>query len=271
MIVRALAFLILGATCALVAACTSAGGSTGSSPVTSSAPAGTPRWTQYLSMRGVVDMAGPLGGGAYVLSANGRLFLYHPAANTPVPFARGPGGYQTHSNEPYLTVAAAAAGPGCEFSDDQIYALETGTKPPGVIMIDSAGQAHRFADLPAAEFLSGIAFDMTGRFGHRLLVTGSQHGQTTVSAIDCGGRVTPVATIPAPTEGGITVAPAVFGRYGGDLIAADEQNGNVYAVAPGGQVSLLAASGIPHGGDIGVESPGFVPLGFTAAYLADRF
>jgi hypothetical protein len=39
-------------------------------------------------------------------------------------------------------------------------------------------------------------------------------------------------------------------------------------------VVTLVVSGLPHGGDIGVESAGFVPLGFSAgdaAYLADRF
>ena len=36
----------------------------------------------------------------------------------------------------------------------------------------------------------------------------------------------------------------------------------------------LVVSSLPHGGDIGVESAGFVPPGFSAddaAYLADRF
>jgi hypothetical protein len=39
-------------------------------------------------------------------------------------------------------------------------------------------------------------------------------------------------------------------------------------------VVTLGVSGLPHGGDISVESAGFVPLGFgagDAAYLADRF
>jgi hypothetical protein len=39
-------------------------------------------------------------------------------------------------------------------------------------------------------------------------------------------------------------------------------------------VVTLAVSGLPHGGDIGVESAGFIPSGFGtggAAYLADRY
>jgi hypothetical protein len=44
----------------------------------------------------------------------------------------------------------------------------------------------------------------------------------------------------------------------------------VYAVTPAGRVVILARSGLPAGGDIGVESAGFVPPRAAAAYLADR-
>ena len=67
------------------------------------------------------------------------------------------------------------------------------------------------------------------------------------------------------------MAPASFGRFGGDLIAADETSGRVYAVDPSGQITLLAQPGLPAGSDIGVESAGFVPPRAAAAYLADRF
>jgi hypothetical protein len=75
-------------------------------------------------------------------------------------------------------------------------------------------------------------------------------------------------------EGGIAVAPASFGRYGGDLVAACEASGRIFAVSPGGTVVTLAASGLPRGGDIGVESTGFVPPGFAASdavSLSDRY
>jgi hypothetical protein len=95
-----------------------------------------------------------------------------------------------------------------------------------------------------------------------------------VLAIDCTGRVRTVAAHAPAMEGGIAVAPASFGRYGGDLVAAGEGSGRIFAIAPDGVVALLAASGLPRGGDIGVESAGFVPPGFgarDAAYLADRY
>src|SRR5581483_1858191 len=72
-------------------------------------------------------------------------------------------------------------------------------------------------------------------------------------------------------EGGITVAPSTFGRFGGDLIASDENTGRIYAVAPSGRSSLVARSGLPHGGDTGVESEAFLPAhGRFDALLADR-
>jgi hypothetical protein len=79
-----------------------------------------------------------------------------------------------------------------------------------------------------------------------------------------------VTTDGPPVEGGIVVAPATFGSFGGDLIAPNETSGRVYAVSPDGTVVILARSELPAGGDIGVESAGFVPAA-AAAYLADRF
>jgi len=69
------------------------------------------------------------------------------------------------------------------------------------------------------------------------------------------------------------VAPTRFGRFGGDLIAPDENSGRIYAIAPDGSSRVVASSGLPHGGDVGVESEGFVPAHFGArgsALVADR-
>jgi hypothetical protein len=74
-------------------------------------------------------------------------------------------------------------------------------------------------------------------------------------------------------EGGIAVAPASFGRYGGDLVAPGETSGPVFVIGPDGSVVTLVVSGLPHGGDIGVESAGFMPPRLSAgdaANLADR-
>ena len=95
-------------------------------------------------------------------------------------------------------------------------------------------------------------------------------------AIDCAGgqRIYHPAAHRA-WRAAWSVAPASFGRYGGDLDRPrTKATGRVYAVAPDGRVSTLVQSGLPHGGDIGAESTGFVPPGFTsgdAAYLADRY
>jgi hypothetical protein len=238
-----------------------------------SAPAASPAaWVGFRHLPGVVDLAGPRGDGSFLVAAAGRLFvLGRDGALSP--FARGAGGYQgAKGAEPYLVIVdgVAARRDHCAFPGDTAFAIEPG-RHPGVMVISPAGQARRFASLPPGSAPSGIAFDATGRFGHRLLVTAGLGGRTTVFGISCDGRPsTIVAGIP-PMEGGIVVAPATFGEFGGDLIAPDEASGLVYAVTPSGKVAILARSGLPAGGDIGVESAGFAPAAAAAAYLADRF
>src|SRR5205807_3101549 len=115
-----------------------------------------------------------------------------------------------------------------------------------------------------------ITFDRIGAFGHRLLVKINHGSTTTVNGIDCRGRVSTITATAPRVEGGIAVAPRSFGRFAGDLIAPDENGGRVFAITPRGQSQLIADSGLPHGGDIGVESEAFVPADPRArAVLAD--
>jgi hypothetical protein len=238
-------------------------------------PALPGRWVLFRHVPGVVDLAGPSADGSFTVAAAGRLFILS-RADMLRPFARGPGGYSTALGpEPYITMAGndRVAGTRCSFSSGTIFALEPGGRP-GIILIGADGQARRFASLPGTVTPSGITFDATGHFGHRLLVTAGNHGETAVLAIDCAGEVRVITSHAPAMEGGIAVAPASFGRYGGDLVAPDETSGRVFAIGPDGSVVTLVVSGLPHGGDIGVESAGFVPPGFSAddaAYLADRF
>ena len=269
-----LAAVVAGlALCGTLAACSSgAGQRPGPALPAHPLPA---HWDRFRHVPGVVDLAGPHGDGSFTVAAAGHLLVLS-RSGTLTPFARGPGGYATAIGpEPYLatTTAVPVAGTHCSFGTGTVFALQPGG-PPGVIRIGTSGQARRFASLAGVGTPDGIAFDTTGSFGHRLLVTARGQGHTTVLAIDCAGGLR-VITRQAPSmEGGMAVAPASFGRYGGDLIAPNEGTGRVYAIAPDGRVSTLAESGLPHGGDIGVESTGFVPPGFTsadAAYLADRY
>jgi hypothetical protein len=259
--------LALGAAAVTLVAC---GGSAGSAGPKVAPPAAA--WAVFRHLPGVVDLAGPRGDGSFVVAAAGRLLIMG-RDGTLSPFARGAGGYQTAmGTEPYLALASSYPGQPdhCSFGKNTIFALEPVTRP-GVIMIGPQGRAGRFASLPPGGFLSGIAFDATGGFGHRLLVTDRFGDRTTVFGIGCDGRRSAVVAGAPVVEGGIAVAPAGFGRFGGDLIAADETSGRVYAVDPSGRVVILVRSGLPAGGDIGVESAGFVPAGAVAGYLADRF
>jgi hypothetical protein len=171
-----------------------------------------------------------------------------------------------------LSPGLAVHGADCSFARDEVFALDLTGGRRGITRISATGTVSHLATVTGVSTLSGIAIDTDGRFGHRLLVIGPVgKDKTQVLAVDCRGAVTPVGTVDARLEGGISVAPPGFGAFGGQLVAASETSGSVYAVSPAGQLSTIAASGVPRGGDIGVESVGFVPAtGATAAYLADR-
>jgi hypothetical protein len=225
-------------------------------------------WTAREQIHGVVDLAGGAGRASIVVAAAGRLWSLAPDG-TRHPFApaySAPRGLEPYiAISPGLTVRRAR----CRFPAGEIYALRL-THGTGVTAIDAHGHVRRFARLPRRGLENGIAFDATGRFGHRLLVTATRSASTTLFAIDCRGHAVVLTSHAPKVEGGIVVAPATFGRFGGALIAPDELSGNLYAIGPNGRAVLVVASGIPHGQDIGVESEGFVPVSFGEALVADR-
>jgi len=230
-------------------------------------------WAPFLHVSGVVDLTGPRRDGSLTVTAGGQLFLLQPGGALRS-FARGPGGYATDPGaEAYLALARRRRVPGaqCDFRRDDVYALQV--TPPGVVVVDGSGQARSFAALPAGTFPNGITFDEVGRFGRRVLVTAGVNGATNIYAIDCRGRVSMVAQQAPRVEGGIAVAPRSFGRFAGQLIAPDEIGGGLVAIDARGRASKVVDSGLAAGGDIGVESVGFVPTRFGArgaAFLADR-
>jgi hypothetical protein len=222
-------------------------------------------WTRLVRVSRPLDLAGPRRDGSLVLAAAGKLWRLRSGSITP--FASGyrsPGG-----EEPYIALPAVGHR-GCSFGSSTVYALRLASGH-GVVAISPSGGTRTFATLSAGGLIDGIAFDETGRFGYRLLVS-VEHGATsTVVAIDCHGRVSTITGRAPKLEGGIAVAPSTFGRFAGDLIASDENSGRIYAVAPNGTSALVARSGQPHGGDTGVESEAFLPAhGAFTALLADR-
>jgi hypothetical protein len=261
--------LALACMAVLLAGCGASGSSSrGDGPAASGV-----RWLRFEHLHDVVDLTGPRHDGRLTVTTSRRLFLLRPGG-MPNPFARGPGGYLAAAgDEPYIALSPARRPRGsCSYGRDAVYALGLG-KQPGVATVDRRGRARRFANLPPGETPKGIAFDTVGRFGGRLLVTGAAKGKTQVFALDCRGRVETLTRAAPRLEGGIVVAPLSFGSYGGQLIAPDENSGHVIAIDSHGAARTIAGSGLPTGGDIGIESAGFVPAGLGRtgmAYLADR-
>src|SRR6202023_2169446 len=143
-------------------------------------PAPSAAWAVFRHLRGVVDLAGPRSDGSFLWAAAGGLLVLG-RDGTLSPFARGAGGYLTATGtEPYLVLTSSepVRGTRCSFGNDTAFAIAPGARP-GVIRISPQGRARLFARLPQRGFLSGIAFDATGRFGHRLLVTAEFGGRTT--------------------------------------------------------------------------------------------
>src|SRR6202043_3900777 len=122
-----------------------------------------------------------------------------------------------------LSTGERVASAGCTFPQKTLYVLRL-QKGTGVTAVDARGEARGFASPPRKGLENGIAFDSTGRFGHRLLVTATDASSTTVYAIDCRGSVSTLTATAPKLEGGIAGAPATFGRFAGDLIATDENS-----------------------------------------------
>lgn len=232
-------------------------------------------WAQWVHLVGVVDVAS-LSDGRLLAMAGGQLVTVSDDGHV-TPYAHGADGFTAASAdaESYFVVTPdqAVEGSGCAFAADEVLVLDLGS-PLGLTRISPQGQASRLAVLSGVDTLGGLALDTTGAFGHRVLVTGTAAGATTVFAVDCAGAVSVLTTTAPLVEGGLAVAPGTFGAFAGALIAPDENSGQIYAIDPSGQTTVLVTPPLPTGGDTGVESLGFVPAGFSSRggsiYVADR-
>ncbi|OLC24662.1 MAG: hypothetical protein AUJ02_10990 [Chloroflexi bacterium 13_1_40CM_3_65_12] len=243
-------------------------------PLTASAAA-DPSWEQWQTVAGVFDFGGPRSDGSLLVAGSPNLYLADPAGNL-APFASGPGGYHPAPGaEAYVAVSPGlhVGAAGCDFIQDETFVLRL--QPPfGIDRLAATGEnAGSFATVSGVTSLNGIAFDSTGAFDHRLLASGGSGGKTVIAAVDCRGTVQPITSSAPALEGGLAVAPLGFGVFGGDLIAPDEVGGSIYAIAPDGKLATILKPSLPTGGDIGVESLGFVPTGLLRGgmvYYADR-
>ena len=222
-----------------------------------------PNWERWTSLAGVVDVVGPRPDGKLVAAAGGRLFLVDPetAASTPHgSFAAGGHIAMAHGLD--------VAGAGCRFEAGEVYGLEAGA----ITRVALDGTPARFVEPPAVDRFTGIAFDGTGRFGNQLLVAGRKASRTVVFSIDCRGRLKTLTESAPAMEGGMEVAPQMFGEHGGDLIGADPTTGDVVFIRYDGTSGVLIRPDLPAGAGVGIGSVGFTPPGFIGrggtAYVA---
>jgi hypothetical protein len=225
-------------------------------------------------VQGVVDLAGPRSDGRFVVAARGKLFLLRPADGRLSRYpASGPAYATKPGLEPYIVVAGPrqrVPAASCSFPPDTVYALEPAGRT-AVMAITPGGRVRRLGRVRGVKTLNGIEFDTVGRFGGRLLVVGltaDNHG--VLVTVDCRGQTRVLIRGAPHVEGGLAIAPPGFGAFGGDLLAPDELDGRLLALAPDGSVRDVVDPGQPAGGDIGIESIGIVPATPAGAYLADR-
>ena len=239
-------------------------------PIATATQAGAVTWTGLRHLTRVIDLAGPNAQGTIVAIANGRL----DALTSSGSIHRFAPGYSVSAGlEVYITMSSGqhVSGAGCSWPAGDLYALDL-SSTPGVSVVTPQGSVSHLASLPTQTGLeNGITFDTTGRFGHRLLITSTISLKTTsVYAISCNGQVQVLTRHGPRVEGGMVVAPPGFGRFGGDLLAADEYSGNLYAFAPDGRASVVVHTNIPTGRDTGIEGLGVVPATYAQALVSDR-
>lgn len=216
-------------------------------------------------------MVGPRPDGTLVAAAGGRLFLVRPDGTTsPFGDVSTDGGPESHiAMAPGLDVTGAA----CRFPEGEIFAVEPDSRPPAIVRVSLDGEASRFVETPQADRLTGIAFDVTGRFGYQLLVSGRRGDRTVLFAVDCRGRLRTVTDSAPPIQGGMAVATQLFGQHGGDLIGTDEVSGDLVFIRFDGTSGILFNPGLPAGAGVGVAGLGFIPPDFIrrdgTAYVAE--
>jgi hypothetical protein len=222
-----------------------------------------PNWERWVTLPGVVDVVGPRPDGKLVAAAGGRLHLVDPHTAGTTPF-----GSAAASSHIAMAPGRDVTGAGCRFEAGEVYALEQGA----INRVTLDGSSSRFVEPPAVDRLTGIAFDTDGRFGNQLLVAGRKAGRTVLFSIDCRGRLKTLTEDAPPMEGGMEVAPQMFGGHGGDLLGADEVSGDVIFIRYDGTSGVLIRPNLPAGAGVGVRSVGFTAPGFIGragtAYVA---
>jgi hypothetical protein len=220
-------------------------------------PASWQTWSTGLA--GATDVAGPIGGALAVATSTGLVPAGSPRSATTSPSPAPASGGELV--DIVASPSSAAPGSACAFPAGTVYGLPAGS-PVRVVM--AGGEPPTVATLGSG-MPAGIAMDVTGRFGGRLLVALAVSGGTEVDALDCAGRTSRVTASGPSMRGGMAVAPAGFGAFGGRLVGVDPTSATVVAVGSDGVAESVAASGLTKPVALGFVPPGFSDGGWAYA------
>ena len=225
------------------------------------------RWRPVHTIPGILDVVGPRTDGRLIVaSSQAGLFLLR-RGSPPTPFARGPEGYVPGAGESYIALARS----------------RLLVPPKRRLRLRPGGRSRHHQDRSAR---TGSALrrspvgrlPLRDRIRHRwpVRVPPPRHRRVRREHDAVRARLSRSLERHSPGraagQGEIAVAPRTLGRFAGQLIAPDEHSGRFFAFDRRGRTRVISQYRFPAGGDIGVESVGFVPPGFDrrgAAYLAD--
>jgi hypothetical protein len=191
-------------------------------------------------------------GSVYFGADNNRLYSTNLTGGGVAPFGQPIPGF---SGEVVIGASLGQAG----FAKGAVYAGNGGGNQ--IYLVPSSGPPVLFGTTGNAENIRQIFFDPGSSFGGKMIVT-TNSGR--IYTFNSAGTPTLLANVGEDTEG-MDIASSAYGQYTGDLLVSSEGTGEIRAISPAGQITVLKSS---LGGNIFIpeaETISTVPLDLGAS------
>ena len=188
----------------------------------------------------------------YFGADNNRLYSTNLSGGGVAPFGQPIPGF---SGEVVIGASLGQAG----FAKGAVYAGNGGGNQ--IYLVPSSGPPVLFGTTGNAENIRQIFFDPGSSFGGKMIVT-TNSGR--IYTFNSAGTPTLLANVGEDTEG-MDIASSAYGQYTGDLLVSSEGTGEIRAISPAGQITVLKSS---LGGNIFIpeaETISTVPLDLGAS------